>query len=112
MQQGAGWSFPLRGQGGIGTGYQSQRSLRLQACSVVLHSSIDICLPLLNYYPQTASKGNYHISINATQRFLYLYHVLTYCIALLMFSITHVYFLMMGRSYEVMGRPYEVIDGL
>ena len=36
----------------------------LQACSILLHSSIDISLLFLKYYPQTASKGNYLVSID------------------------------------------------
>ena len=36
----------------------------LQACSIPLHSSINISSLFLKYYTQTASKGNYPVSID------------------------------------------------
>ena len=38
--------------------------IELQACSILLHSSIDMSLHLLKYYPQTTSKDNYIVSID------------------------------------------------
>ena len=97
---------------------------------IAFHISTVFCKPAVSYCTlasiflyyhlsitlNTASKGNYHVSINTILRFLYLYHVLTYCIALLMFSTNHVCFLILGRPYEVMDDPmrssmdYEVIE--